>query len=715
MTNYDITIELLSDACPSSGKVMNTLVDIDIEFDEYGLPFVKGKTFKGLCRESAIQLMELGYKDLNGATITKIFGDTKKEGVIDWNNLRIEGYSQLVDTITTLNAILSNEGKNVVNPIRILDTITHIRTRNEINHKTGAAKKNSLIKMRVINGGTRLQTSITVNDNIKKNIIEDIINNVTRFGESRTRGFGKIKATLHNVSSDNSANVQQQKTTNNANNSGFLAYEICTEEPLIIINTEEPNERTESYIPGNKIIGLLAQSINDTKNTPQNTFKDIINDSCTLKFTNAYITDNSIRFTPVSRAFGKIKYLNSVTNHSLTKNYPNTQFHTLIDAYMNIKDDFLQIINPQKTINTHHKRPDDKSIGHAVDNDLYQLNGIAKNQVFTGYIFGSLKELNQVKQYLTEGHYRIGYGRKNAYGKIKFKYVNENNIKINQQTDNTNELLLVLNSPVVLYNDHAMPSTDISCLIKYLKEIGIMVENIEKHYINYRFIGGYNTTWQRKKPKTKVIAEGSSFLLKTKKEIYPQAFWNKFIGERSIEGFGEFSLYNKSDMKNAYNYKIMHHNNIYNSNTVSDHKIIRRAILSYLVDYIHSYVFGNEIDTTKIALINTTQLGRLELMHQNASSYSDLSDEIDSLNDKDTKCQFKNVVALNYIKDVLQIKLNDLIPDDIASWNQTDIYSIKEQVSQQLSDDFYMQYYLTALYSRIRLDKKIKQLGGTNG
>ena len=55
-----IKIELLSDLCTCSGETYNSMVDMDVVYDENGIPYIPAKRLKGCVRESALEMQELG-------------------------------------------------------------------------------------------------------------------------------------------------------------------------------------------------------------------------------------------------------------------------------------------------------------------------------------------------------------------------------------------------------------------------------------------------------------------------------------------------------------------------------------------------------------------------------------------------------------------------------------------------------------------------------
>ena len=53
-------IKLLSDLCTYSGESYNSMVDTDVVYDKYGIPYIPAKRIKGCIREAALELLEFG-------------------------------------------------------------------------------------------------------------------------------------------------------------------------------------------------------------------------------------------------------------------------------------------------------------------------------------------------------------------------------------------------------------------------------------------------------------------------------------------------------------------------------------------------------------------------------------------------------------------------------------------------------------------------------
>lgn len=85
-----------------------------------------------------------------------------------------------------------------------------------------------------------------------------------------------------------------------------------------------------------------------------------------------------------------------------------------------------------------------------------------------------------------------------------------------------------------------MFTTDVRVLEKELcKMTGCRDLHLEKPYIQFNAIGGYNVTWQRRKPAVYALAKGSTFLLHSENGFDMGLLNGKFAGERVTEGFGE--------------------------------------------------------------------------------------------------------------------------------------------------------------------------------
>ena len=103
--------------------------------------------------------------------------------------------------------------------------------------------------------------------------------------------------------------------------------------------------------------------------------------------------------------------------------------------------------------------------------------------------------------------------------------------------------VLTLVSDMILYNEYGMPSTELSVLKKYLEEkLQIHDLEIQMAFLQFATIGGYNVTWQARKPIFHALGKGSVMIIHSEGGFDRKCLDNRFIGERIAEGYGEIIL-----------------------------------------------------------------------------------------------------------------------------------------------------------------------------
>ncbi len=144
-----LLLELLSDTCISSGESIAGIIDVEVEFDEYGIPFIPAKRIKGILREAAEDI-NLICDDKYSDYIDNIFGKPGGEcipGNMILENGRLKDYEEISDMVK--RGQKSKEYGILFNEEFIKDSFTYIRSQTAID-KYGAAKENSLRNIRVL-------------------------------------------------------------------------------------------------------------------------------------------------------------------------------------------------------------------------------------------------------------------------------------------------------------------------------------------------------------------------------------------------------------------------------------------------------------------------------------------------------------------------------------------------------------------------------------
>lgn len=198
-----VTIELQSPLQLSSGTA-DINVDTDIIMDEWGLPFIPAKRFRGVLYESALEVIEIleGIKESTYVTksnLNSIFNQSENESAtyLMIDDFKISGYESIIKEIRGLHVLYPN----LINKNTIREVFTSIRYQTAIDEETGVAKQGSLRNMRVVD---KLPLTFEGDIHIKngedmhQDIIALALQNLSSIGYKRNRGYGRIICTIEN-------------------------------------------------------------------------------------------------------------------------------------------------------------------------------------------------------------------------------------------------------------------------------------------------------------------------------------------------------------------------------------------------------------------------------------------------------------------------------------------------------------------------------------
>jgi hypothetical protein len=194
MTPNKIIITLKSATTFGSGDGVAGLVDREIEHDQYGFPFLRGKTLKGLLAESAENIVfalenDKAWRDAKDHLFGLPGRGSDERGILH------TGDAQLSESLRTKikNAGWSKED--------VLYSLTGIRRQTAIN-ENGAPDHASLRSMRVLLPKVVLEAKITFDGDVPSPIeLQLLAASVLDFrhaGTGRNRGRGWLTAELDN-------------------------------------------------------------------------------------------------------------------------------------------------------------------------------------------------------------------------------------------------------------------------------------------------------------------------------------------------------------------------------------------------------------------------------------------------------------------------------------------------------------------------------------
>jgi hypothetical protein len=147
---------LLSDATFSRGEGTAGIVDTEVEHDAFGMPFISGKTVRGLLRDSWLSMCQ-HFPDLAEAA-ERILG--RSQATEEACRLRI-GDAALPEVVqATIRWAATREEPRLV-PEAILAGFTSIRYQTAENRETGAPETTTLRSSRVVLRGFCLEARLT--------------------------------------------------------------------------------------------------------------------------------------------------------------------------------------------------------------------------------------------------------------------------------------------------------------------------------------------------------------------------------------------------------------------------------------------------------------------------------------------------------------------------------------------------------------------------
>lgn len=561
MKKYELRIRLLSDLCVSDGGVYNSSLDIDICHDEYGFPYIPGKRIKGCLRECALELRDWGM-EINIETIFGCEGEAK--GALSIRNAYVENYVELRKQVE------QHRNSLLFHPQNVLSHYSYIRTQTAVDKETGTAKDKTLRVMRVAKKDLMFIAEMEM-DEAYQSQFENILAVFHSMGISRTRGLGEIKAECQPVNDDpkDEESVDMEAVKRQIKKEGCLRYSVCLEEPLICKSIDGGESRSLDYIQGSRILGVVLQEMNDAGKSVNAFLKN----TRELFFSNAYLEEAGKRLTEVPATYYSVK---DNDRKYIDKAYENEENKARTDKWqLNVMKHCYVGEAPDGTIlkksvameeRYHHRRPEDKSIGRVIEHEkdpgvFYQVSSIAAGQSFQGYVKGTMEQLQDVARYLSRRrYYSIGTSRSAEYGKVTIKlHLDEKDTSTDRaaasmSADPGMDLLIKLESPAIVYSrEHVTYSMDVKDLVEEVDAVLGLKESEDKpdridDFVNYTSVGGYNVTWNKRKPTVEAFDKGTVLIYHFENrpslsfDLKSNRINSAVIGERNLEGYGEISV-----------------------------------------------------------------------------------------------------------------------------------------------------------------------------
>lgn len=187
-----IRMYLISDTIWGNGLSSPGEEDLSVQMDQYGFPYYRGSTFKGIFREELSNL--LFWKDEPKEKVQNILDSWL--GSSGDNDLLLEKIKFFDFTLSdfvkqqVMNEIAANNPEEDHFEI-VKRCTTSLRTFTALN-EDGSAKENSLRVIRCINHGLFFYSDIICQKE-QESLVREVLSQIKWIGTMRNRGFGKVK------------------------------------------------------------------------------------------------------------------------------------------------------------------------------------------------------------------------------------------------------------------------------------------------------------------------------------------------------------------------------------------------------------------------------------------------------------------------------------------------------------------------------------------
>ena len=214
-----LQIKLLSDTTFGRGDGVAGLVDQEVEHDDCGFPYLRGRTLKGLLSEECDNLIVLLKDDIQKHWLdvrNKLFG--VPGSVLETMSIMHVGDACLPDKLRQVVAIQIEieQKKEQANKYQltltdILNSLTTNRRQTAINSESGSSDKGSLRSARVLirdrpNTQARFTANLFFDQELTKDMKSLLVVGVLalrHLGSGRNRGRGHVQCSLYDAQKNN--------------------------------------------------------------------------------------------------------------------------------------------------------------------------------------------------------------------------------------------------------------------------------------------------------------------------------------------------------------------------------------------------------------------------------------------------------------------------------------------------------------------------------
>ena len=675
---YKLIITLKSDLCAGSGYSYAGIIDNDICYDAFGIPYIAARRLKGCLREAA-ELIGLSEEE-----ISDLFGSGGADGV---KGIYIDnGYMDHYEDIRRDIEKLGTEFRSYITSQSILEQFTTVKAQTKIG-KGGAAEDNSLRYTRTVNHYSPLNpaeemrfTAIVVLpgriSEERKEAFRNTVAALRNIGMNRNRGLGSVRCILEDIPQDNTGMLPEiiengTKCDRMSDDTAeyTLQYTVKNVSPLVMSTSND--FKTEKYISGRSVLGFFAGVYLRTsgKSAEDDEFKELFLKNKVL-FGGLYPAEKREKgidiYYPAPAFINRLKKTKKYVN--ISKDVPHTEeacsiyeIHTeyasrygnqpkrLKGKFVCIKDGGILVKEPATDIVYHHTKKSKRQ--GAVDGDLLYITEVLReNQLFAGEITGRGNQIKVLAELLTANTLRFGKSKSAQYGTCVLaerpRIIKKSGAR--RVYEKESRVLAVLENDAVFVNQTGYTVRCDEVRKQIRDSLKIREDDSKESFseIESGVLTGYYSKWNLKRPALSIVKAGSTFEfvladdLATESEI----FWT---GENNGEGFGRIRLVENNSSTCCINEAKTEENPMDKPKKAS--LLFRKIIIEEARERLMQKAVN-----TKLAFRNPASLGRVTLMLSESvgenpndpkAAYQEFVRRIQSIKTDDTKKKAEKILS----------------------------------------------------------------------
>ena len=575
-----VVIETLSPTCVSGGRVgRSDVVDIDVErHPDTRLPWIRGRTLKGLLREEVEMLLpaiEAKAGDAYAAwqaAFERLFGQEAKR-------------SSLPGCFPDLTLPPALDNAEIVADLE--PTLTEVRRQTRIDRKTRAAGDHSLRALRAVRPGLAFAGLLTVPhslDGREKALLAAGARALRRMGLRRNRGLGRVRVGWFEDAVDVTeawlsplmSILEGKKAPINvvdpvaswpaaeARAGGTVRFRVKLRSDVVVgAPGGDPNTKvSSSYIPGSQLLGAMAAVY--LRNTPDHwpdgtaahedvLFRRLFLDQEGCRWRSAYLVCNDETTMPAPASLVRSKELPTQGRIVLTADDVPTEggstLERTIGGFVQVdasEPSMLTVIDASKRRQRHHQR--DRDAGRPVDGGIFAYEALAAGQVFEASVWCPDAQTHGWVDSVIDGAVvHLGRSRSATYGAAELQAI-KGPAPAAPTVDEDEVTVAFLASDVIPPPTVGRTLVESFCdaLSAAVGGEGITSEEIEAQVVHTTRVGGEVGVWGMPRPSERALVQGSVFVFsegaEAKLRASRETLFERGVGLRRSEGFGRVEL-----------------------------------------------------------------------------------------------------------------------------------------------------------------------------